>query len=816
MGQKLYSAASKAAAIAIVLGSSVAAFQVARHDSGTTTVHAATASTMADWPAYGGQVAGDHYSALSQINRTNVQQLKVAWKFDTGEVGGLQTNPLVIGRMMYLYSPSQKILALDAATGKTIWTFDTGIPGQQPNRGMCYWTDGKENRLLASVMDHLYALDPLTGKPIPGFGENGAIDLRRNLDETDYTSIFAVMTTPGVLYKDLIITGFRAPETQPAARGDIRAYDVRTGKLRWSFHTIPHPGEPGYETWPKDAWKITGSANNWTGMAVDEKRGIVYIPTGSAVTDFYGADRVGNDLYANTLLALDANTGRLIWHFQGVHHDIWDRDFPSPPALVTVKQNGRLVDAVAQTTKHGYLFLFDRVTGKSLFPIEERPFPASDVPGEVSSATQPIPVMPAPYARQRLTADMLTQRTPEAHAWAVEQFRTFRSDGLFIPFSLDKQTVILPGFDGGAEWGGSAIDPHSGVIYINSNDIAWTGGLTLNNQGGSPGETTYINQCSTCHGSNRKGSPPAFPSLVNIQKTISDVEVTNVIRQGKGRMPSFPNIDDGHLHELLDFLHTNNISDDPGARSDPPAPVAGNRNEKTGAALYDKKCAICHGDDLSGAPPNFPGLVGVRSRLGDAQVLNTIHNGKGRMPAFPNLSDDETAAILRFLGASALTEASSKKEASSPSAPPSDTAKYRFTGYRKFLDPDGYPAIVPPWGTLNAIDLNTGEYLWKVPLGEYPELVAKGMKDTGSENYGGPIVTAGGLVIIGATIYDRKIRAYNSETGSLLWEANLPFAGVATPATYMVDGKQYIVIATSGQRDPKGPQGAAYIAFALP
>ena len=817
MGQKLYSAATKAAAFAIVLGSSVAAFQVARHDSGTTTVHAATASTMADWPAYGGQVAGDHYSALSQINRTNVQQLKVAWKFDTGEVGGLQTNPLVIGRMMYLYSPSQKILALDAATGKTIWTFDTGIPGQQPNRGMCYWTDRKENRLLASVMDHLYALDPLTGKPIPGFGENGAIDLRRNLDETDYTSIFAVMTTPGVLYKDLIITGFRAPETQPAARGDIRAYDVRTGKLRWSFHTIPHPGEPGYETWPKDAWKITGSANNWTGMAVDEKRGIVYIPTGSAVTDFYGADRVGNDLYANTLLALDANTGRLIWHFQGVHHDIWDRDFPSPPALVTVKQNGRLVDAVAQTTKHGYLFLFDRVTGKSLFPIEERPFPASDVPGEVSSATQPIPVMPAPYARQRLTADMLTQRTPEAHAWAVEQFRTFRSDGLFIPFSLDKQTVILPGFDGGAEWGGSAIDPHSGVIYINSNDIAWTGGLTLNNRGGSPGETTYINQCSACHGSNRKGSPPAFPSLVNIQKTISDAEITNVIRQGKGRMPSFPNIDDGHLHELLDFLHTNNISDDPGARSDPPAPVAGNRNEKTGAELYDKKCAICHGADLSGAPPNYPGLVGVRSRLGDAQVLNTIHNGKGRMPAFPNLSDDETAAILRFLGASALTEEpSSKKEASSPSAPPSDTAKYRFTGYRKFLDPDGYPAIVPPWGTLNAIDLNTGKYLWKVPLGEYPELVAKGMKDTGSENYGGPIVTAGGLVIIGATIYDRKIRAYNSETGSLLWEANLPFAGVATPATYMVDGKQYIVIATSGQRDPKGPQGAAYIAFALP
>jgi quinoprotein glucose dehydrogenase len=358
--------------------------------------YAATTKAGTDWPTYGGQAAGDHYSTLSQINRNNVRQLKEAWRFDTGEVGGLQTNPLVIGRMMYLYSPSQKILALNAATGKVIWTFNAGVPGQQPNRGICYWTDGKESRLLASVMDHLYALDPLTGKVISTFGEHGAVDLRKGLDEADYTKTFAVMTTPGVLYKDLIITGFRTSETQPAPRGDIRAYDVRTGKLRWSFHTIPHPGEPGYETCPKDAWKVTGSANNWTGMSVDEKRGIVYAPTGSAVTDFYGADRVGDDLFANTLLALDANTGRLIWHFQGVHHDIWDRDFPSPPALVTVIQNNRRIDAVAQATKQGFLFLFDRTTGKPLFPIEERPFPASDIPGEVSSPTQPIPLMPAP------------------------------------------------------------------------------------------------------------------------------------------------------------------------------------------------------------------------------------------------------------------------------------------------------------------------------------------------------------------------------------------------------------------------------------
>ena len=685
-------------------------------------VKAAENTPSSDWSAYNGHVTNDHYSPLAQIDRTNAHQLKVAWKFDTGEQGGLQANPLIVDGRMYVYTPSEKIVALDAATGKTLWTFDSGIPGQQPNRGMCLWTDGHESRLLASVMDHLFALDPVTGKPIPTFGDQGSIDLRKDLGEEDYTKAFAVMTTPGVLYKDMIITGFRAPETQPAPRGDIRAYDVHTGRLRWSFHTIPRPGEAGYETWPKDAWKITGAANNWSGMAVDESRGIVFAPTGSAVNDFYGADRAGDDLYANTLLALDANTGKRIWHFQGVHHDIWDRDFPSPPTLVTVRHDGKSVDAIAQTSKHGFLFLFDRATGKPLFPIEEKPFPKSEVPGEFSSPTQPLPLAPAPFARQRLTADMLTERTPEAHAWAVKEFANMRSDGQFIPFSADKQTVILPGFDGGAEWGGSGLDPRTGVLYVNANDVAWTGGLTLDEQKSSPGETTYLSQCSMCHGGDRKGSPPAFPTLVNISDRLSDQQILQVVHQGRGRMPSFPNLDQEHLTALVAFLHTSAtpLEETPGKREVTSTPA-------------------------SGARP-----------------------------------------------------------------------KYRFSGYRKFLDPDGYPAIVPPWGTLNAIDLNTGQYLWKVPLGEYPKLAASGMKNTGSENYGGPVVTAGGLVIIAATVYDHKIRIFNSKDGSLLWEADLPFAGVATPATYMAGGKQYIVIATSGQRDPKGPQGAAYVAFALP
>jgi glucose dehydrogenase len=339
-----------------------------------------------DWPAYGGQAAGDHYSSLSQINRKNVKNLQVAWKFDAGEEGGLETSPIIVGRVLYAYTATQKVVALDAASGKLIWTFDSGITGKNPVRGLSYWTDGKQGRIFAPVTNFLYALDARTGKPIAEFAEGGRIDLRKDL-RGDYQSVSVAMTSPGIIYKDLIIVGGRNPETHPAPPGDVRAFDVRTGALRWRFRTIPHSGEFGYETWPKDAWQKAGAANNWAGMALDAERGIVYVPTGSPVFDFYGADRVGDDLFADTLLALDAQTGKRIWHFQGVHHDIWDRDFPSPPAQVTVKRDGKRVDAVAQTTKQGFLFLFDRTTGKPLFPIEERSYPASQIPGEVTAAT---------------------------------------------------------------------------------------------------------------------------------------------------------------------------------------------------------------------------------------------------------------------------------------------------------------------------------------------------------------------------------------------------------------------------------------------
>ena len=688
-----------------------------------------------DWPVYGGQLAGDHYSALAQINRQNVSRLKVAWTFDTQEKDGLQTSPLIVGHVLYGLTPSQKVIALDAATGKLLWTFDSGITGTQPERGLSWWTDGAESRLFAGVMNFLFALDPATGKPIAGFGENGRVDLRKGL-RGDYLQQSIALTSPGIVYKDLIIVGGREPETHPAPPGDVRAFDVHTGALRWVFHTIPRPGDFGYETWPKDAWQAAGAANNWAGMALDAQRGIVYVPTGSAVSDFYGADRVGDDLFANTLLALDAETGKRLWYFQDVHHDIWDRDFPSPPSLLTVMHGGKRVDAVAQTTKQGYLYLFDRVTGQPLFPIKEEAYPASTVAGEVTSATQPKPLLPEPFARQRLSEDMLTTRTAEAHKFALDQFKDFRSDGQFVPFSATRQTVVFPGFDGGAEWGGSAVDTATGVIYVNANDIAWTGGLTVNRGEGSSGEKTYDYLCISCHGEHREGSPPAFPSLIGVTARLSDNQIGDTVHAGKGRMPAFPMLDDADIQDLLKFLKTDASGAGRGAGSD--------KRE-----MMDKR---------------------------------------------------EMTAVT----AAKATESQG------------DNAKYRFTGYRKFLDPDGYPAIVPPWGTLNAIDLNTGKYLWKIPLGEYPALVAQGLKDTGSENYGGPIVTAGGVVFIGATIFDRKMRAFDSLTGKLLWEITLPYAALATPATYMVDGKQYVVIAIGGGRDHHSPSGGEYVAFALP
>jgi quinoprotein glucose dehydrogenase len=669
-----------------------------------------------DWPIYGGTSENNHFSSLAQINRGNVKQLKVAWTFDTEESGGLQTSPIIVDGILYGLTPTQKVFALNAASGKLLWKFDSGIKGTQPNRGLAYWSDKKgDRRIVVGVMNFVYALDASTGNPIASFGKDGRIDLRDDLGrDPALQSIY--MTSPAVIYKDLMIVGGRESETLPASPGDVRAYDVRTGKLRWTFHTIPHPGEFGYDTWPKDAWKTSGAANNWAGMTVDTARGIVYVPTGSAAFDFYGADRIGDDLFANCLIALNAETGERLWHFQGVKHDMWDRDFPAPPVLVTVDRDGKKVDAVAQTSKQGFVFLFDRMNGKPLFPLECRKYPPSDVSGEIAAQQQCLPAKPAPFARQLLTEDLLSQRTPEVHQWALEKFQAFRSEGQFVPFSVGRDTVVFPGFDGGAEWGGAAADPETGILYVNANDLPWTGAL------------------------------------------------------------------------------------------------AENTSENTPQALYLNQCAVCHGEKMAGSPPAIPALTGLGGRMSSSQVIATIKNGKGRMPGFSNLDDDELYALLAYVMSGG--KESENKEVSSP-GPPSPVMKYHFTGYHRFYDPDGYPAVLPPWGTLNAINLNTGEYVWKIPLGEYPELAAKGLKNTGTENYGGPLVTAGGLLFIAATNFDKKFRAFDKSTGSLLWETTLPFSANTTPASYEVDGRQFVVIAAGGGKDPKSKSGGVYVAFVL-
>ena len=683
-----------------------------------------------DWPVYGGTPDNNHFSSLTQINRKNVKRLRVAWMFDTEETGGLQTSPIEVNGVLYGLTPSQRVFALNAATGTLLWKFDSGVRGTQPDRGLSYWSDTHSSRILVGVMNFVYALDAATGKAIASFGKEGRIDLREDLDR-DPRSQSIYMTSPAVVYKDLMIVGGREAETLPASYGDVRAYDVRSGKLRWSFHTIPRPGEFGYDTWPKEAWKTSGAANNWAGMTVDARRGIVYVPTGSAAFDFYGADRIGDDLFANCLIALKAETGERLWHFQAVRHDLWDRDFPAPPLLLTLQREGQSIDAVTETSKQGFVFLFDRSNGRPLFPIACRNYPPSDVPGEAAAAQQCLPAKPAPFARQLLTEDLLSERTPAVHQWALEKFRSFRSEGQFVPFSVGKDTVLFPGFDGGAEWGGAAADPETGILYVNANDLAWTGALAEN----TPSEN----------------------------------------------------------------------------------------KENSAQALYMSQCAVCHGEALAGSPPSIPSLQGVSRRRSAAQITLTIRNGKGRMPGFSHLADDQIAGLLSYLTSGSSTESAAKENPARENAgkeivtaePEPPAIKYHFTGYRKFLDPDGYPAVAPPWGTLSAIDLNTGEYVWKIPLGEYPELAAQGLKNTGTENYGGPVVTAGGLVFIGATNFDKKFRAFDKTTGALLWETTLPFSGNATPVTYQVQGRQFVVIAAGGGKDLKSKSGGVYAAFAL-
>ena len=676
-----------------------------------------------DWPITGGDPGNSRFSPLAAINRDNVSRLQVAWVYHTGDGGAtplqIQATPIVAHGMLYSTSGAGRAFALRAESGVEVWKFDPpGGNSGSANRGVVYWEDGAERRIFYVAGSRLYALDASTGALITSFGTGGTIDLALGLGR-DSLHQSVVATSPGVIYKDLLIQGSRVGEGDGSAPGHVRAFDVHTGALRWMFHTIPQPGEFGYETWPADAWRSVGGANSWAGMSIDVARGMVFIPTGSATPDFYGGNRLGANLFANSLLALDAATGKRIWHFQVVHHDILDRDLPAAPNLLTVTHDGRRIDAVAQITKTGFVFLFDRITGAPIFPVEERPVPASDIPGEQAWPTQPFPTLPAPFGRQGIALSDLPDFSPQSHATALARFQTLRNDGQYTPPSL-RGSLVFPGFDGGGEWGGAAVDRESGVLYVNANQV---------------------------------------PNIAALAAVVSPTETS-------------------------------------------------------GSAVYQTTCASCHGVARRGDGVRSPSLVDVGTKLTTAQVRDIIDHGRGFMPSFASLPLAQREAVTAYL----FSPTSSPKVTGSSTAPanrsPVGQSPYRFLGYERWRDSSGLPNVKPPWGTLNAIDLNTGAYLWTIPLGDLPELKAMGLTGTGGEGYGGPIVTAGGLVFIGAT-QDEKMHALDKRTGALLWEASLPAAGYATPSTYMVNGRQYIVIAAGG-----GKLGTrsndTYVAFALP
>ena len=672
-----------------------------------------------NWAYYQGDPGRNQYKTFGQINRENVAKLQKVWTYQSEdsiiESGQIQCNPLIIDGILFGTSPQLKLFALDARSGQELWRFDPAEEVDQTfgvgvNRGLNYWSDGQHSRILYSVGPLLFAIDTQTGTPILSFGVDGKVDLKqglgRNLDSAYYGN-----NSPGAIFNNLVIIGGRTSEGADHAPGHIRAYDVETGEMAWIFHTIPYPDEFGFDTWPEGAYLYSGGANSWAGFSVDLEAGIVYAPTGSPSFDFYGGDRVGDNLFGNSVIALDANTGQRIWHFQARHHDVWDRDLPAPPNLITVQKDGRRIKALAQISKSGHLFVLDRITGEPIYPIEEVTAPSSALLGEVTSSTQPVPTVYPPFSRTNLTEHDLAIRNDDAAAIAREAYE-HAPHGEFQPPSLNRQ-ILFPGMDGGGEWGGAAYDPEMGVLFVNSNEMTW-------------------------------------------EFKVNEYE-----------------------------------------------------SKSLGLSIYQVNCQGCHAADRTGNElfGNVPDLTGVGERLTREVIALTIKNGRGVMPAMASLSETEVEAVTRYLLGEEDVVADTSEAFEWP-------YPYYFDGYKKYQAPDGLPIIRPPWGQLTAIDMNKPGILWQVPLGNIDSLSIEGHPVTGTENYGGPVVTAGGLVFIAATS-DEKIRAFDKVTGIELWASLLPAAGYATPATYMVDGKQYVVVACGGGKLGT-KSGSSYVCFALP
>jgi len=657
-----------------------------------------------------------NYYEFDQVNKANVSKLKVAWTFHSGDIrGNVQLKPLTIKGIVYVTTPGSELIALDGVTGKEHWRFNPSRTGEQLggiNRGIAYWSEGDDERILYTSGEFLNAVNAKTGKAIESFGDHGRI--RMNEGHIRPANEMRI-TSPGApaVYKDLIILGGMTWD----APSNVSAYDVRTGKRRWIFHTIPQPREEGYESWGDSSFYKNGAGVNvWGGITVDEENELIYFGTGQPKDDFSRPANKGDQLYGNSVVALHATTGKKAWHYQYIHHDVWDLDIPCAPILTDLYKNGEKLPGLVQLTKTGNVFLFNRVTGELLSKVEERPVRGSTLPDEYISPTQPFVLWPEPFSKQLLTEADLTTLTPSAHAAALKKF--LESDtGWMVPPSA--KGIIYYGIHGGAEWGGGSYDKQSDHVYINANELAW-----------------------------------------------------NIV--------------------MRDVNNTTGPSD---------------LKFHPGRAVYMKfGCVSCHGPEREGIG-STPRLTGLDERMSKVDILQLLQSGRRAMPAFSQIPTEEKQALADFL----LGTESKKSVATSQSKKP----LFRSLGYIKFLDSNDYPATKPPWGTLNAINIKTGKIDWKVPLGEYPELTAKGIPVTGTENFGGSIVTKGGLIFISAT-RDQKLRAFDKDSGKLLWETTLPFGGVATPSSYMVNGKQYIVIAATGGGKLGLKTGDAYVAFALP
>ena len=691
------------------------------------------------WSDYGGAADSAQYSSLSQINRSNVRKLRVAWIYPTSDRKKYFFAPLMVDGLLYVLAKNNSVVALDAASGKQVWVHPTDSQTNLiTNRGINYWQskDRTDRRLLFAFNNFLEAIDAQTGRAILTFGTKGRVDLREGFGRDVHSLSLVQSTTPGRVFENLLILGSATNQGYGSAPGDIRAFDVRTGKQVWTFHTIPHPGEFGYETWPGDSWKTAGGANAWSELSLDVNRGIVYIPTASPKYNFYGADRPGANLFGDCLLALDARTGKRLWHFQMVHHDIWDYDNSTAPKLLGVRHNGQRIDVVAQVGKEGFVWVFDRVTGKSLWPIEERGVPRSRMPGEETWPTQPFPLQPPPFARQRFTAGELSpfiQTAAERNSFHDEILHA-RNQGLFTP--PDRQnTLQMPGNNGGANWGGAAVDPLQGTLYVISKDL---------------------------------------PAMLKLEP------------REQSSLPS-----NASAWQLGQFT-------------------------------FDANCRACHGADRQGQPPAVPSLVAINRRLTRNQIASTIQQGRASMPAFADLSARQMEALLAYLAGPATSPGSSGNHNAAPSAPASTSASAStryYSGFGFMITSSGLSPITPPWTSLTAYDLNRGTIQWKIPLGEVPELAAKGYRNTGAHfPKSAPVVTAGGLIFVATR--DRKVRAFDQRSGRILWETQVGEGLEGIPAVYQVAGREYLVVCAASpyQTGPTEPQQihGAYIAFALP